>query len=74
MANKLSELPEEEPKKSKLFHIKMPSLTGKLGISLFLLKREIFIGIAIGEVEIEHITRRRLIKTKNARVQTYRFD
>lgn len=76
MAHKLLDIdmPLKQPK-IKRFHVKMPSMTGKFGFSLFIGKKEVFIGVSVGEVEIEQIVRKRLVKLpKKASVKVFRFD
>ncbi len=62
----------EKPKKKKLFRI--PNLNGKFGFAFFIGSKEIFIGVSIGQVEIEQIVRRKFVKTLKAGVKVFRFD
>jgi hypothetical protein len=65
MAHKILPNPPEEKKEKKkfslrkIFHTSTPQLIGKFGISFFWQKKEIFIGIAIANVEIEKVIRRK---------------
>jgi hypothetical protein len=54
--------------------ITLPNLEGKFGLSLYLGKKEIFIGIQIGDVEIERVIRKRMIKAPKGNVKVLRFD
>lgn len=47
------------PVTEKQYKIKMPDLTGKFGLSLNLGKKEIFIGVAIADTQIETVVRKR---------------
>jgi len=73
MAHKLSYHSEAEniPKRKQF---NLPQFNGKIGFSLFFGTREVFIGIAIAEVEIERIVRKRILKTPKAGVRVFRFD
>ena len=72
MAHRLLEAPikEEVPKKKFRF----PSVSGKFGISLLVGKKELFFGLAVTDVVLEQIIRRRLVSPTKAKVQVYRFD
>ena len=75
MAHKLlEESVVEKPKKRKIYRLKLPKITGKFGVSLFTGTREVFIGIAVGEVEIERIIRKRFVKPQKGTVKVFRFD
>lgn len=52
-------LPDEQPKTEKRFNFKTPDLTGKFGLSLNIGKKEFFIGIAIANIDIETVVRRK---------------
>ena len=55
--------------------MKMPSFSGKFGFSLFIGKKEVFIGLSVSEVIIEEVVRRRLLKLpKKAKTKVYQFD
>ena len=71
MSHKLY-LDEEEIKKQKRFTL--PNIEGKFGISFYIGKKEIFLGLQLSDVIIETITRRRMIKTPKAGVRVLRFD
>lgn len=65
----------EETKEEKIKQFRLPNLGGKFGFSIFTGKKEIFIGLSVGEVEIEQIVRKRMIKTpKKGTVKVFRFD
>ena len=76
MANKL--LPRDislnQTKKTlKRFHV--PNFNGKFGFSVFVGTKEVFIGVSVGEVEIEHIVRKKLLRMPSrVKVRTYNFD
>lgn len=51
---------EDEPvKKTKRVNIKMPDLAGKFGFSLSFGKKEVFIGVAIAQIEVETVVKKR---------------
>ncbi len=71
----LSEDINESPNKRKKYTLKVPNMTGKFGFSLFIGHKEIFIGVSVGEVEIEQVIRRRMLKTpQKGTVKVYRWD
>ena len=75
MAHKLNRPEGEQKPTSKRFKVKIPNMTGKFGFSLFIAKKEVFIGVLVGEVEVEQIIRRRMVKVpKKGTVKVYRFD
>ncbi len=75
MSHKLLDEPIVETKpKRKWYHLQFPKLEGKFGFSFFVGKKEVFLGIAVGDVEIEKIVRKRLVKTVKGKVKVYRFD
>jgi len=75
MANKLNRPVDEQKPTSKRFKVKIPSMTGKFGFSLFVSKKELFIGVLVGEVEVEQVIRKRMVKVpKKGTVKVYRFD
>lgn len=74
MAHKLllSEIPDAPSKWTKW--PKLPSIEGKFGIALYIGGKEIFIGIAVNRVEVEHIIKRRFLPLAKATVKTFKFD
>lgn len=65
----------ETKKKSKKYTLKIPNMTGKFGVSLFVGRKEIFIGVSVGEVEIEQIVRRKMLKIpQKGTVKVFRWD
>lgn len=71
MAHKLLEV-ERPIKKEKRF--KLPQLNGKFGISIMFGTKEIFIGVAVGQIEVEQIVRRRMVKATRAKVKVMTWD
>ena len=61
----------EKPRKKRFT---MPNIEGKFGIALFVGGKEVFIGVVVGNVDIERITRQRMIKAPHAGVKVFRFD
>lgn len=61
-------LSEKPRAKEKQYRISFPDITGKIGFSFFFLNKEVFIGIALADVEIEKVIRKR--KTKVLRSPT----
>ena len=78
MAHRLLEEEIIEPKihwvKQWIAKIPKPNLEGKIGISLYLGKKEVFIGISVGDVEMEKIIRRRKVAVPKGKVKVFRFD
>lgn len=72
MAHKL--LSEDVIEKKKVKRFTLPSFSGKFGFSVFVGQKEVFIGLQVGEVEIERITRRKILKTPKAGVRVFKFD
>lgn len=70
MAHKVF-LPDEKDKSKKKFKF-IPE--GKVGFSVYLGSKEVFVGITIANVIQETITRSRKIKTTPGTVQIYPFD
>lgn len=54
-------------KKEKHYNVKMPNLEGKFGISLCIAKKEFFLGIAIANIEMETIVRKKKVKLFKAK-------
>lgn len=68
------ELPQNRGK-LKRFKVRLPSMTGKFGLALFIGKKEVFIGVAVNEVEIEQVVRKRFIKAPSkGKVNVFNFD
>lgn len=51
--------PTPAPITRKTYKFKFPSLSGKFGLSFFIGKKEVFIGVAIADVEMETIVRKK---------------
>ncbi len=49
-------------KKKTGYKYKRPDLTGKFGLSLNFGKKELFVGIAIADIEIETVVKRKKLK------------
>lgn len=73
MAHKLTEEVETIGNK-KVKRFKVPEINGKFGVALFLGGKEVFIGVAVSSVEIEHVIKRRLLQSPKAGVKTFNFD
>lgn len=52
-------IPDFPEKTQKRFHIKAPDITGKFGLSINLGKKEIFLGIAVADIQTEIVVRKR---------------
>jgi hypothetical protein len=77
MAHKLLEEElNETPKTTPVWKKFLPrNLGGKIGISLYLFRKEIFLGIAIADVEMERVVRKRFLPVnQKASVKVFRFD
>ncbi|CAA9286301.1 MAG: hypothetical protein AVDCRST_MAG93-3560 [uncultured Chloroflexia bacterium] len=70
----LREVKEASIRKAKRFHISMPKLTGKFSASIFLGGKELFLGIAVADVEVEQVVRKRIVKNKPGSVKVFQFD
>lgn len=71
MAHKLLPVETVERKRKKL---NLPYLGGKFGLALFIGNKEVFIGVQIGEVEVEKIIRKRFVSSSKAKVRVMQFD
>ena len=65
----LDELPVKKQRKYTL-----PSFGGKFGLAIFIGSKEYFVGIAINDVILEQVVKRRFVKTPKTGVKTFRFD
>lgn len=79
MAYRVDEIPEEKEKFSirRYLKWKLPPITGKFGLSLMLGRKEIFVGVAVADVEIEKIVKRKKVSVmapKKAKVTTWQFS
>lgn len=70
MAHKLVNGQDEKIKKK----VKLPSFDGKVGFSLYLGTKEVFIGISINEVITEKVVRRKMLKTPKRTAKVFNFD
>lgn len=57
MVELISETPEV--KKKKQYQITLPNVTGKFGFSICIGKKELFIGIAVADIEVETVVKRK---------------
>lgn len=71
MAHKLLLNEEELPKQKKYT---LPHIEGKFGLAFYTGKKEIFIGVSVGDVIMETITRKRMVKLTKGTVKTFNFD
>jgi len=72
MAHKIFNTDEEPVKKHKKYTL--PNLNGKFGVSLYIKGKEYFIGLAVNDVVVEQVVRKRFIKTPKGTVKTYSYD
>lgn len=73
MSHKL--LPTDPLVPQKKGKLRMPNFAGKFGFSFFIGKKEIFIGVSIGEVEVEQIIRKRFLKApQKGKIKVFNFD
>lgn len=61
---------QEAPKPKKQFKFKMPSLAGKFGFSLEFFSKQVFIGIAIAEIEVESVVKQKRYKVFKSRTKS----
>lgn len=74
MAHLVTIEPEKkESRLSRVVRLFPKNLTGKFGFSLFTGKREIFIGVAVADVEIERVVRKRILKQEKAKTKVFNF-
>ena len=66
--------PEMETKTQQRFRLSMPKHAGKFGVSLFIGGKEVFVGLAVADVEVEQVIRKRAVKTRPSAVKVFRFD
>jgi hypothetical protein len=52
----------------------LPKINGRVGFSFYVGTKEIFIGIAIADVILEQIIKKRIVKIPKAETRTYGFD
>jgi hypothetical protein len=60
------------PEKQKRYTL--PHIEGKFGFAIYTGKKDIFIGISVGDVIMETITRKRMVKLQKGTVKTFNFD
>ena len=72
MAHKL--LVDEVKERTGKKRFRVPSINGKFGISFNFGKKEIFLGVAVADVTIEQIIKRRVVPISKGKVHVYRFD
>ena len=70
MAHKLTNIQLKDRKRKFL----LPKIDGKFGISFSLGGKEVFIGVAISDVILEQIIKKRVVKIPKADTRTYGFD
>lgn len=59
---------EDKPQPvKKQYRVKMPDITGKFGIAFAFGKKEIFIGIAVSNVEMETVVRHKKLRINVAK-------
>jgi len=69
MVHLIEDGPQEKTKKRYTF--KVPNLTGRFGIAFSLGRREVFIGVAVAEVEVEKVIKQRRLKIFKTGQVTY---
>lgn len=52
----------------------LPKINGRFGFSFYVGMKEVFIGIAVVDVILEQIIRKRTVKIPKAETRTYGFD
>lgn len=52
----------EEPKPKKQYRVRMPDIVGKFGFSLELGKKQIFFGVAVADIEVESVVKKKKLK------------
>jgi hypothetical protein len=69
MAHYIPNLPEKVQRKFQI-----PKINGKFGFSFYVGMKEVFIGIAVADVILEQIIKKRFVKVQKADTRTYGFD
>jgi hypothetical protein len=73
MAHKLIDADVNDSLKGKSSK-KTFNIEGKIGVSLFIGAKEVFLGIQINEVQKETVYRKKFIPLKKSSVRVFRFD
>jgi hypothetical protein len=66
--------PESLPKKKRSISFKMPNINGRIGASLYLGTKELFLGIVFSDVITEQIIRKKIVKVPKADTRVLGFD
>ncbi len=74
MSHKLLESELPESKKTSKLQINWPRAEGKIGCSLYLWGKELFIGIVLSEVITETVVKKRSVKIPKSNVKVFPFD
>jgi len=76
MAHKLypNELLEEKKTRKHWFFSRIAGIEGKFGVSFYIGRKEIFVGITVGSVQLERIIKKRFVPLTKASVKVYKFD
>ena len=74
MAHRLLEEPIIETRKKTRTLLKLPAFEGKFGIALFIGGKEVFLGVAVADVQKEEVVKRRYIKPHQGTVRVFRMD
>ena len=69
MAHFVSNIEEKQKRKFQI-----PKINGKFGFSLYFGMKEVFIGVALADVILEQIIRKRTVRVPKAETRTYGFD
>lgn len=52
----------------------IPKINGRFGFSVYIGMKEIFVGVALADVILEQLIRKRTVKIPKAETRTYGFD
>ena len=74
LAAKEEAVKANKERKQKHFRITLPRGTAKLGFSLYLGKKEFFLGITVGDVVEEQIIKKRSLKLPDSGVKVLTLD
>ena len=64
----------DEPVQKTQKKYTMPTFNGKFGFAFFIAGKEFFVGLAVSDIVLEQVVRRKFVKSPKAGVKTFRFD
>lgn len=52
----------------------LPNIEGRFGLSFYVGKKELFLGVQVTDTIMETVVRKRMVKNKKGKVNVYKFD